>query len=361
MRRALRLLAAQAMILSKLIRGLVALPLFASACGGDAAPTEGVAADADDVVTGEGDNGKEDSTFASEPGIRVVVTVDWEGTDLSSANLAAMEAFRTQFPKVPLVQFLNAAYYTKAGASAAAVTRSIRRAVRAGDELGLHIHGWKRLFEAADVTFRAEPTFWGSPLDASECLTDCGHEVAISSYSRAELRKVIDYSIATLQRNGFGHATSFRAGGWMAGATVRGALLDSGLTVDHSAVPSSPLSGELRGLPLLDWVKTLWPRTSATTQPYSIAVGSGSLVEIPDNGALADYVTTAEMVAVFDSAVTAYKHDRSHAQVVSIGFHQETAADYASRVQRALVTIASHARTAKVAVHYVTSAGAIAP
>ncbi len=351
------------MILSRhaLLRGLVALPFLASACGGDASPTEGIDLDTGDVVSGEGEDGKEDSPLASEPGIRVVVTVDWEGTDLSSTNLAAMEAFRTQFPRVPLVQFLNAAYYTKSGASAAAVTRSIRRAVRSGDELGLHIHGWKRLFEAAGVTFRAEPTFWGSPLDESECLTDCGHEVAISSYTRAELRKVIDYSVATLQRNGLGRATSFRAGGWMAGTTVRGALFDSGFTVDHSAVPSSPLSGELRGLPLLDWVTGMWSGTTATTQPYPIAVGSGSLVEIPDNGALADYVTTAEMVAVFDRAITAYKRDRSRAQVVSIGFHQETAADYAPRVQRALVTIASHARSARVPVRYVTSAGAIAP
>ena len=344
-----------------LLPGLVALPFFASACGGDASPTQGLDADASDIAAGTGEDGKEDSALASEPGIRVVVTVDWEGRDLGSANLAAMEAFRTQFPRVPLVQFLNAAYYTKPGASAASVTRAIRRAVRAGDELGLHIHGWKRLFEAAGVVFRAEPTFWGSPLDASECPSDCGHEVAISSYTRAELRKVVDYSVATLQRNGLGHATSFRAGGWMAGTTVRGALLDAGFTVDHSAVPSGPLSGELRGLPLLDWVRTLWPGTTATTQPYSISAGGGSLVEVPDNGALADYVTTAEMVAVFDRAVAAYKQDRSHAQVVSIGFHQETAADYAPRVQRALLTIASHARTARVAVHYVTSAGAIAP
>ncbi len=338
--------------------GLVALPFLAPACGGDTAPQGDEAGD-DLAELGEED-GKTDSPL-SGPGIRVIVTVDWEGRDLDGTNLAAMEAFRARYPRVPLVQFLNAAYYTKAGASATTVNRAIRRAVRSGDELGLHIHGWKRLVEAAGVTFRTAPTFWGSPLDENECLTDCGHDVAISSYTRAELRRVIDFSVSTLQRNGFGHATSFRAGGWMAGTTVRGALADAGFTVDHSAVPSTFLSGELRGLPLLDWVRTLWTGTTATSQPYSIAVGARSLVEIPDNGALADYVTPGEMVAVFDKAVTAYKRDRSRAQVVSIGFHQETAADYAPRVQQALATIASHARTARVAVHYVTSAAAIAP
>ncbi len=297
---------------------------------------------------------------AREPGIRVVVTVDWEGADLASENLAAIETFRSQFPAVPLVHFLNAAYYTKAGVSAAAVTRSIKRTLRAGDELGLHLHGWKRLFEAAGVTFRTRPTFWGTALTAAECVDDCGHEVPISAYTRAELRAVLAFSLTKLQQQGFGRATSFRAGGWLASATVRGALLDSGFVYDHSAVPPAPLSDELVGLPLLASVRGLWNGTTASTQPYQIRAGTGTLIEIVDNGALADYVTASEMVATFDGAVAAYLRDPTRARVVSIGFHQETAADYLPRVRSALRTITARAAAAGVAVHFVTSADATA-
>src|SRR5262245_53796204 len=84
------------------------------------------------------------SAAFTTPGIDVVVTVDWEGRELAEENLRAMEQFRARYPQVRLVQFLNAAYFTKRGARAADVRRAIRRVVKPGDELGLHVHGWKR-------------------------------------------------------------------------------------------------------------------------------------------------------------------------------------------------------------------------
>ena len=45
-------------------------------------------------------------------------------------------------------------------------------------------------------------------------------------------------------------------------------------------------------------------------------------------------------------------------RVVSIGFHQETAARYVERVTRALELIAEHAQARRVNVRYVTSTSA---
>src|SRR5687768_10968235 len=73
--------------------------------------------------------------------IKLVVSVDWEGRVVAENNIAAMEAFRAQFPDVPITQFLNAAYYTKDGADADAVTALVERTLLPSDELGLHIHG----------------------------------------------------------------------------------------------------------------------------------------------------------------------------------------------------------------------------
>ena len=300
-------------------------------------------------------------TAATGPGIRVVVSVDWEGRELSSTNLTAMSNFRKSFPTIPLVQFLNAAYYTKPGAVASTVTSSIKRGLLPIDELGLHVHGWRSLVQASNVAFRNSPTFWGEPLDETDCAWDCGHEINISAYSTTELRTILAYSVDTLARNGFGRATSFRTGGWMGASNVRAALVAQGFVYDHSAVATKFIAGELSGLPILTWAQGLWPTVNQSTQPYTISTSYGPLTEIADNGALADYVTAAEMTAVFDAAVAAYKKNPTRPQVVSIGFHQETAATYLTRVSSALKNFIAHAKTAGVPLSFVNSAGAVKP
>ncbi|MBK6519958.1 MAG: hypothetical protein IPM79_33800 [Polyangiaceae bacterium] len=289
--------------------------------------------------------------------ILIVVTVDWEGRDLTDANIGAMEELRARRPDVPLVQYLNAAYFTKPDADPAATRQQISRALSGDDELGLHIHGWERLFEAAGVTFRASPTFWDpSGVVSQGCSFDCGHEVPISAYTEAELDKVIGFSLETLEANGLGRAVSFRAGGWMAKANVRDALVGRGFLTDGSAVPSAHLASEIGDLPLWTWVDELWKGTDASSQPFQLATAHGPLLEIPDNGALADYMTAQEMVEVFQQARDRYDESPREDVVVSIGFHQETAAKYLSRVDAALDAIVKESETEGVPIRFVTAA-----
>ncbi|MEO6574438.1 MAG: hypothetical protein ABIP89_11400, partial [Polyangiaceae bacterium] len=201
---------------------------LAAACG-QASPAEG---DSEE----EAYRRKKDSGKPGE--IHLVVTVDWEGRDLTTGNLDAMESLRARFPNLKITQFVNAAYFTKPGANAVDIQAKMERALRPADERGLHIHGWKRLFQAAGVTFRATPTFWGGTNQLSnDCAFDCGHEVPISAYTTSELRKVVKFSLDTLEANGFGRAKSFRAGGWIAKPNVRDALAAEGIRFENSAVP----------------------------------------------------------------------------------------------------------------------------
>ena len=62
--------------------------------------------------------------------VRVVVTVDWEGRALETANLDQMKALRATYPTIPFVQFLNIAYYLKQGADPEAIDRAIRSVIR---------------------------------------------------------------------------------------------------------------------------------------------------------------------------------------------------------------------------------------
>ncbi len=308
----------------------------------EAPPSEGssVAAGEDELATGK---------------VQIVVSVDWEGRELGTANLAAMKQFRTANPDVPLVQFLNAAYYFKPGAVASEATTKIRSALTASDELGLHIHGWKRLFEASGVPFRSASTFWGTPIDLTSCTFDCGHEVPISSYTTGELQSVIRKSLGTLRTNGFTMGGSFRAGGWMASTSVREALTAEGLFVDSSAANVPLLADELVGLPVVGWLRNLWGSIKSTSQPYTIPTRSGNLKEIPDNGALADYVTAQEMVTVFQAHKARWRANPAANTVMSIGFHQETAQRYLPRIQGAVTEIKRIAAAEKIPVVFVTT------
>jgi hypothetical protein len=264
--------------------------------------------------------------------VLLMVTVDWEGDDLADDNLDAMAAMRDRFELVPLVHFLNAAYFTKPGANAEDVQRRTARVLRDHDELGLHIHGWKSLFEASGVEFRNSPTFWGGTVPSYRCSYDCGHDVPISEYAVDELRSVIQLSIDELGAAGFGRAMSFRAGGWMAAPNVREALAAEGLRVDSSAVAAYFLEDEIGDTDLYRWVDALWGGTDSTSQPYPL----DGLTEVPDNGALADYVTADEMYSVYLDAKELLAAEPTEDVVVNIGFHQETAARYLHRVEAAL-------------------------
>ncbi|MGE0710983.1 MAG: hypothetical protein AB7N76_28105 [Planctomycetota bacterium] len=277
--------------------------------------------------------------------VRLAISVDWEGNDLRDENLAAIEAFRRDFPEVRLNHFLNAAYYTKVGLDEpgrARVSAAIRRALRDGDELGVHLHGWRSLFEAAGVSFRRAPSFWGPDRPLVPLGGDEGHEVEIAAYTGEELRRVLTFSRETLTKAGFRLGGSFRAGGWVAPQSVLEAVRAAGFQVDASAVPPG-WHDELAGLALRERLRRLWSTVEETTQPYAVKTPLGPLVEMPDTGALADYVTADEMRAHVRAALARWRRRTRDDLYVHLGFHQETAARYLPRLRQALEALRADA------------------
>lgn len=337
------------LVARSVLPALLALSCVATVAAG--AP--GCASEPEGANVGDG----EDDYTRTKGKLQLVVTVDWEGRDLREDNLRAMENLRARFPQVKIIHFLNAGYYTKPSAIEADTTARMARPLRPGDENGLHIHGWKRLFEAAGVAFRASPTFWGTSVDAGgrECMDDCGHEVPISLYSTGELRKVVKFSLDALERGGFGRAKSFRCGGWMAKTSVRDAVAAEGLAYEHSAVPTKFLEPKLGTRPVYGWLSELWQGTSEVSQPYTLATATTPLTEVPDNGALADYVSTQQMVDVFEANKAVFLRDRRKNVVVSVGFHEETAATYVPQLEAALARMFEEAEAENLPFESVTS------
>ena len=294
------------------------------------------------------------STTHAQGTVHIVVSVDWEGDDLTPTNLTAMERFREDYPQVPLQHFLNAAYYTKPGARGDDVTRAIESVLRAGDEQGLHVHAWRSLVEAAGVPFHTGPSFVDRDVDLRTCGFDCGQDVALTGYSLRQLRQILSFSVDTLTTHGFAKASSFRAGGWMANSTVLHALALEGFTVDCSATDGRYLQQAWDGLRLPGMVSDLWPTTTTLSQPERVSFADGtSIIELPNNGNLSDYVDAESILHTFILNATQMQHSGSDDVVVSIGFHEETAANYLPHLRGGLDRIADWARAHDVAYDFI--------
>lgn len=283
--------------------------------------------------------------------VKVIVSVDWEGEDLSHENLKAFSKFREDYPEIPLMQFLNAAYFTKKDANPNTIRRKINSVLRPGDEHGLHIHAWKSLFEASGVKYHASPN-WDDDTPQNDCSYDCGHGVPISTYSYDELRKVISYSVQTLTKHGYKTPRSFRAGGWMSAPHVLEALAEEGFLYDNSALPAHFLNVS-RAKYIKSWVEKLWPGITDLSQPYRISFRNSSIVEIPDNGCLADYVTSKQVLEGFEKITKLWKENKEGTYYYSIGFHQETANSWLPRFRKGIDLIKKYAEENSVDFEFV--------
>jgi hypothetical protein len=266
----------------------------------------------------------------------IVMTVDWEGREISEKNLRAFSNFRKRYPGIPILQFLNAAYYTKPNANAKEITRKINSVLRPHDEHGLHIHAWKTLVEASGVAFRKTPDLSGS-WGLRNCEWDCGHPISLDAYTADEMTKIIRKSVSILTEQGFKKPRSFRSGAWQSGKNVKTALSRTGFYLDSSeTVPDfvSPSWGRNSGL--VRSIVRLWPKATITQQPYLMNTKPRPVWQLPDNGSLADYTTGDQVLTVLKKNVDAFLENPKPSHWVVIGFHTETAATYLPRVEDAI-------------------------
>lgn len=296
---------------------------------------------------------------AASSTIKVIVSVDWEGMHLRDNNIKAMERFRHEFPEVPLLHFMNAAYFTKPKAdhnevlgidwpfdllfaSQAPYEKQVKdkidRVIRESDELGIHLHCWKSLVEAAGVAFCSEPRPGCKLGDCDK--GDCGFYVPLTSYTTDEVRRILHFCKQIFSEQGYGTPVAFRAGSWLACDETFKALIDEGFTLDSSAVPTDYLDRYPKLQPLL---KPLWKGISNTSQPYLIKWDGPALQEVPNNGCLSDYVSAEQMLEVFKENVQLWRDNPSEGVVFCIGFHQESAQrTLRSRLEKGIRLIQDH-------------------
>jgi hypothetical protein len=172
------------------------------------------------------------------------------------------------------------------------------------DEIGLHIHPYCNFVESAGLT----------------CITDqstvyatdtTGYTIKLSAYTREQMGTLLDHANALFEQNGLNRTRTFRAGGWTASLATVQALADKGFIADTSALNWARIeewkdqqSGELYRWNMANWgpigdkSQPYWPSENnvLTSDPPTL-----SILEVPDNAAMIDYVTLEEMNGLFDT------------------------------------------------------------
>ncbi len=284
-------------------------------------------------------------TFTRGHALYVHVGTDWDDGDTSDQSLMLQDELHELHAELKLTHF--AAPYTFTDPDITAERQALlvawlkNQRDTFGDEIGLHIHPWCNFIEAAGVTCRTDPSTVYNNGDAS------GYTVMVSAYTEAEFTKLLQKADELFTANGLGTPTSFRAGGWTLGLDTAKALAGAGYLVDTSALNWARIEewdGNYSGV-LYDWNKTTWSEIGDTSQPYYISeadIQKGGtphvgLLEVPDNGALVDYVTGNEMKQIFDANWSGGALTEPKAYV--IGYHPSNYAnnpDYHTRMNAAL-------------------------
>jgi hypothetical protein len=275
--------------------------------------------------------------------ITVYVTVDWEGASLDNDNLEAIQDFRKKYPHIAMLQLITPSYWVRPEANKDAISMQIKSTFLPIDQVGLHLHGWKSLLTYCQVPYQSAPSF-ADQNEACE-VGDCGYSVSLeNAYSEADLSKLVACSSEVLVSAGFAKPTHFRAGGWQLGAKLTAALQANGFTWDSSRIDANLLTTSWHeDSSMFKMLRELHPTGTPLDQPFLVQpFYVNQLHEHPNNAALADYTSSKQIIAMFNSLI---QHQKT---VMVLGFHQETAANYLSRLDAAIPKMEAAAKAANV-------------
>jgi len=276
-------------------------------------------------------NGSDDAfakhTLNRSAAYYVLVSTDYDFSDPGNPSTGYMDQMHKDHPAMVITHFWAPYTYTDPE-----VTDTRRDELTAwiqkqrdqhGDEIALHIHPWCHFVQAAGQT----------------CITDMstvyaedtsGYTIKLSAYGREPMGALLQHANTIFMQRGLGTPTTFRAGGWTADINTLHALADNGYVADTSALNWKHIE-EWQGQELYSWNMTHWGPIDDTSQPYypsttdpltSQPGANITLLEVPDNGVMIDYVTTAQMTAIFDANWDGAPFDAP--RTLMMGFHPST-------------------------------------
>lgn len=281
--------------------------------------------------------------------IYITVSNDWDTGDHGDDKLERQDRLHAHHPQMMMTHFVGPYTFTDPTVSATRAQTLVDWVKRwerdAGDEIGLHVHPYCNFVTQAGVTCRTAPSF-------AKATDPTGYTVILGSYTRTELEKIFTKAAQLFVANGLPRPTSFRAGGWTSTLDVLKALGTAGHVVDASGAHWAALEEweHVAGAQLYQWNRENWAAIDETSQPYypntndllADAAPHIDVLEVPDNGALVDYVSTDEMVTMFRAN---YTPGRALDEIrhYSIGYHPVNFSEaFFTRIDNAMYEIDKH-------------------
>lgn len=252
--------------------------------------------------------------FAKTPFYRsqpyyVLVTTDWDFADPGNQAIAYQDALHRDHPELRMTHFVGPYTFTDPMMTPARQDELVawvkKQRDTFEDEIGLHIHPYCNFVTAAGLTCITDQSTVYANGDTT------GYTIKLSAYTRQEMGQLLDHADMLFMQRGMGKPRTFRAGGWTASLETIKALADKGYTADTSALNWARIeewkdqqSGELYRWNMANWnpigdkSQPYWPSESnvLANDPPTL-----SILEVPDNGAMIDYVSLAEMTGLFDA------------------------------------------------------------
>jgi hypothetical protein len=278
----------------------------------------------------------------------VLVSTDYDFSDPGTQAIQYMDWMHRDHPEMRITHFWAPYTYTDP------VVTDPRRAEldtwihtqrdMHHDEIGLHIHPYCTFVVDAGLTCVTDQSTVYPAGDTT------GYTIKVAAYGHDNFGILLRHAFDLFAQHGLGKPVTFRAGGWTADLNTLLALADNGFVADTSALNWARIE-EWQGKELYTWNMTNWAPINDTSQPYwpsraNVLPGNPgpdmSLLEVPDNGVMIDYVTTAEMTGIFDANWdgTPFAGPRT----LMMGFHPATGftPDEYTRVQQFLAYADKH-------------------
>ncbi len=237
------------------------------------------------------------------------VSTDWDFSDPGDLPLDFQDVLRDEHPGVLVTNFIGPYTFTDPAVTDAREDELVAWMKRERDELGgeiaLHIHPYCNFVEYAGLTCNTDDSTVRD-VDTS------GYSVRVDAYGDANFRILLETADDLFEERDLGKPTTFRAGGWTATIETLRALAATGYVADTSANNWERMeewNGPLSPGTLYDWNMEHWAPITDTSQPYypnmddilSDEDPALSILEVPDNAIMVDYVRVDEMIEIFDA------------------------------------------------------------
>lgn len=236
--------------------------------------------------------------YVSYP-IYVTWNQDWEGYDVQSSYIQAMESISKKHG-MPMTHLFNPRIYVTSTIPQNRqdfLTNWVKeRKEKYGEEIGLHLHMFYDFIADSGVEVKHSSNWpnWGD-------IYGDGYSVLTTNYSQEEMIKIIERSFWWFNKKGLGQPISFRAGGWFANLETLKALEKAGIKIDTSGRTAYDF-----GYNGYEKQKGYW-NLSQTAQPYKPSLSDQNISgrnnlkiwEVPNNGADSFWFKETEMISRF--------------------------------------------------------------